>query len=138
MNLIRCQKQGDQSLEQYFFEYFRKSDPSGLLYAKMEELLNALRDLDFEKPVFCLTSHHKLRFLTRNDPSSTWWSGVSVNPLAIQVEYRVPEALAPWKGAYTCGEFENVQEAAEKLLLGMRLSGGWRFKIESIPDEATP
>lgn len=125
MNLIRCTKQGRQSFEDYFREYYSRSDPSGLLYGKMKSLLFELRKLPFEKRAYCLTSHTCLRFVSRDDPVSTSWASVRAEPLGFHVEYRVPDTDAPWPSAHMSGEFESPQVAAEAILLGLKRSGGW-------------
>ena len=107
MILSRCTKQGQQRLEDCLLEYYEKADPSGLLSGKLHLLLAELRKLDFGDPVFCLTSHHKLWLVSKDNPSSTWWASVCANPLGFEIEYRVPDDEAPWPGAFTRGEFET-------------------------------
>ena len=73
-----------------------------------------------------LTSHWHLCLLATDTGQSPWFvKVVATDRRNYHVSYRMPERLAPWRGAYVHGDAESEDEAVRMILIAMGWSGGW-------------
>jgi hypothetical protein len=94
---------------------------------KMLRLIDRLEVLPDERRVYGMTSHFSLCLLAEHDYLSPTF--VVITPSVLQrydIEYLMPERLAPWPHAYVKGVASSVDEAVEMVLIAMEKSEGWR------------
>jgi len=127
MQLTRCKDQDHETLEESYGELARSADGFNRECGEaMLGLLARLRALPGEKPVFGLTSHHRLLLLAEDSHQSP--SFVIVSALCkheYHIEALLPESTAPWPGAYVRGVARTEDEAVEMIETAMTLSEGW-------------
>lgn len=120
MKIIRCSCQNSQSLSDYYQELYPEDSPV------MNEFLDLLEKTSSPLVVYGLTSHEDLVFQPSDEYSPPWLVIVSIRQEQVfEVRYRLPMQSAPWPNAYVVGEAKGPKEAVDRVLVAMRLSGGF-------------
>jgi hypothetical protein len=83
---------------------------------------------EFCKPfqVWGLTSHYDLWLLAEDDWRSPWLVYISASAGEYRIRYRMAEVDAPWPDAYAEGTVSDELTACQRVLIGMKRSGGWK------------
>jgi len=128
MHLARCQVQKPETPVQLYQRLAESGGQNADIARAMLRLLERIRAWPDERRVFALTSHAHLCLLAEDGDSSPWLvKFLACENAYYEVEYLMPERLAPWSGAYVVGirgpEGEN--EAFEMILTAMEKSEGW-------------
>ncbi len=122
MQITRCHDQASRALE----EVYRGTTNPLTLGAAMLDLLDRLRSLPDDRRVFGLTSHYHLCLLAADTYRSPWFvKFLALDKQNYFVEYLMPKQLAPWPGAYVCGEARSAERAVQMILIAMEKSEGW-------------
>ena len=124
MKLSRCNDQPG-TLEEFYGAMIENGASESDIGGTMLRLIERLKALPDERSVWGLTSHYTLCLLSENSSASHWYVKVVAIGRNYFVEYRMPDALAPWPEAYVKGEARSEAEAVHMLLEGMLNSGGW-------------
>ena len=128
MQLTRCKDQDYDTLEEEYGKLARGDDAFNRgRGTAMLGVIARLRALPGDKPVFGLTSHHRLVLLAEDSYKSPGFVIVSgVYTLNYTIEARLPEWAAPWPAAYVRGEAQTEDEAVEMIVTAMTVSEGWK------------
>jgi hypothetical protein len=127
MNLVRCQDQKGETLEEFYAEMSLHDGYDGVEGGKtMLALMERLRAVPYEKPVYGLTSIGRLVLLSKDSSIPPWHVVIyAVNKKRYAVECYLHEDEAPWPGAYVRGEAESEDEILPMILSAMERSRGW-------------
>jgi len=126
MMLTRCTDQGTETLDAAYEVWARRGTAVGTDGQAMLDLFTALRTSSDARRAWGLTSHAELVLLSSDASSSPWYVKVFAhNYGGYRIEYLMPEAIAPWPGAWVRGEASTVDEAVSMLGVAMDRSGGW-------------
>ena len=127
MEIIRCQDQGHQTLEEFYTQVGQGDNHVSREGGKaMLGLIARMRALPGGFKVYGLTSHHRLCLLAADTYQSPRFVVVSaLDPRNYSVEYLMPAQSAPWPGAYVRGEAHSEDEALEMIVTAMERSEGW-------------
>lgn len=128
--LRECSCQSDETLEEHFAALERKHiNGQGTL-----ALIEGLRAFPEDRIVFCLTQIDRLILLSQDDYTTPWWVVITSHGLKdYQVDCRVPEEQAPWRGARITGKTKKVEEALEMVLKALLVSRGWNTEMGDSP-----
>jgi hypothetical protein len=131
VQLDRCKDQSSITLDDFYANVAEGGSRGG---AAMIELIRRLRNLPDERRVFGLTSLHRLCLLAADTWRSPWFVIISaLDERNYRIEYRLPDAAAPWPNAYVTGEAQSQDEAVSMILTAMERSGGWAAHPETRP-----
>lgn len=126
MRLTRCSEQTlGEPLGEFYAAAARAEHGSetGAAMLRLVELLLAAPD---ERRVYALASSDRLCLLSRNAIRSPWFVVVTGDGAGgYQVQYLMPQRLAPWPNAYVGGEARSAPEAVRMILTAMDRSEGW-------------
>jgi hypothetical protein len=127
MHLTRCHDQESKTLDEFFERVSRRDDVVCREGGKaMLDLIARLRALPDSREVYGLTSHHRLCLLAADNYQSPWFVIISaLDKRNYFVEYRMPDDVAPWPGAYVRGYTSSVDRAVQMILTAMEKSEGW-------------
>jgi hypothetical protein len=130
VQLTRCKDQSKLTLDEFYADEARgEGQPWVAQTAQtMLRLLERLRTLPFHRPVYGLTSHHRLCLLAEDKSFSPWFviiEPVIVQPLLFVIEYLMPEGTGPWPHARVRGEAHSEDRAVQMILTAMEKSEGW-------------
>jgi hypothetical protein len=120
MKLVRCKDQPRETLEQFYADQELAS--IGLCMIPLIERLRAHPD---ERAVWGLTSHAHLVLLSADTYKSPWYVRFCGMGKWYQIDYLMPERLAPWPGARVTAEAHSQDTAFQMILQAMELSEGW-------------
>ena len=127
MQFTRCRDQSDSTLEMFYRDLIDAE--AGQLAAganAMLCLIDRLHALPAPERVYGLTSLHRLCLLSEDSWKSPWHIIVSAaDDRFFQIEYLLPERMAPWPNAYVRGEAHSLDDAIEKICIAMQRSEGW-------------
>lgn len=126
MNIHRCSEQGSESLDTFYDHFLTGPDPIKAHIAR--ETLATLRLLRAQRPgttAYLLTSHLGLLFLAEDRAGAESFVRLECMGPGFAIEYRMPEDLAPWPGAWVKGRARTAEEALEYTLIAMERSRGW-------------
>jgi hypothetical protein len=127
MQLVHCKDQATLPMERFYGDAAQHEGDFVRSRARlMIDLIARLRALPDDRCAWGLTSHMSLCLLSQDDCSSPRY--VVVEALAQRcyfVEYLMPPALAPWRGAYVRGEARSEDEAVQMVVIAIDRSGGW-------------
>jgi hypothetical protein len=128
MHLTRCTDQKSAALDEFYTEVSQHDHPVDREGGKaMLDLIARLRALPDERRVFGLTSHHRLCLLAEDTYRSPWFVLVwALDKRNYFVEYRMPDAIAPWPHAFVRGEARSEDDAVQMIITAMEKSGGWK------------
>ena len=93
----------------------------------MLELISCLRALPDKRQVWGLTSIGRLCLLAQDTYKSPWFVIVAaLDSRNYFIEYRMPDDIAPWPGAYVKGEAQTKEHAIQMILTATEQSQGWK------------
>jgi hypothetical protein len=140
MKLTRCQDQKSMTLDEFYSRFITPQDHPISRDEKtamldlisresgrtMLDLISRLRSLPDERRVFGLTSHEWLCLLAEDTSTSPWFVMINAfDKRDYSVRYLMPQAVAPWPGAYVLGQAQSEDEAVQMILIAMERSEGW-------------
>jgi hypothetical protein len=130
MQLTRCQDQKRQTLDEFYSDPAKSTDPVSHEGCKaMLDLIARLRAVPDERTVYGLTSLYRLCLLADDTWKSPWFVIISaLDKRNYHVEYLMPENVAPWPRAYVRGEARSEDEALQMIMTAMENSKGWGHK----------
>src|SRR5258706_5097327 len=117
MHLTRCQDHPSKTLDEFYAEVSRHDHPVEREGGKvMLDFIIRLRALPDERLVYGLTSHYRLCLLAEDNSRSPWFVIISaLDKRNYNVEYLMPERVAPWPHAYVRGEASSEEEAVQMI-----------------------
>ena len=124
MKLVRCTEQPG-SLESFYEASSPEDDHGSAVGKTMLSLLGKLRELPDDCQAWGLTSHFALWLLNEDRGDSVCWVRVVARFNEYSIEYRMPDATAPWPEAYVSGRARSEAQAVQMIRTAMLCSGGW-------------
>lgn len=130
MILNECSCQPEETLEQHFAALNRKYvNGQGTL-----ALIAGLREYPDDRVVYGFTQVDRLILLSQDDYTTPWWVVITSHGLKdFQIDCRVPEAQAPWRGARMIGKTKKVDRALEMVVKSLTVSRGWNSELGNRP-----
>jgi len=127
VELIGCRDQSRMTLDAFYRELAEDNDPLWSICGRtMLDLIVRLRALPEPWRAYGLTSHASLCLMKEDSWQSEKMLKISVlDDCNIDVEYRMPDHLAPWPHAYVKGWARSIGEAIEMVRIGMARCEGW-------------
>lgn len=127
MELIGSRDQSRIPLDVFYRELAEDTDPLWSICGRtMLDLIARLRALPEPWRAYGLTSHAVLCLMAEDSWQSDKLLKISVlDDCNIDVEYRMPDHLAPWPHAYVKGWARSIDEAIEMVRIGMARCEGW-------------
>jgi hypothetical protein len=127
MPLKRASCQHSASLETFYKEFAASDEAfSKSMGEQMLSLLPMLSQACAPFDVWGLTSMHHLWLLAADDWRSSWLVCVTALPAeGYRIQYRMPQADAPWPNAFIQGIAPDEATACRRILIAMKRSGGW-------------
>ncbi|MEZ6143000.1 MAG: hypothetical protein R3B84_20745 [Zavarzinella sp.] len=127
MHLTRCKDQQSKTLEEFYNELALGDNYTSREGGKaMLELIESIRAEPGATKIFGLTSHARLVLLAEDTYESPWFVIISaLDSRNYRVEYLMPSCIAPWPGAYVCGECRTNEDAVRMVTTAIHQCEGW-------------
>ncbi|WP_316846283.1 hypothetical protein [Pedobacter psychrodurus] len=128
MPIIRISDQKKKTLEEFYQELTNEKATitEKLIGKTMLSFLSMVNTTFFDTTIYGCTSHYSLCIQAEDHWESGWDIVIQTyGDQKFQFEYKMPEAISPWRYATVKGQANTIEEARNFLIIAMTESGGW-------------
>lgn len=134
MPIIRSSDQKSKTLEEFYQELASRNNSviEKEIGRTMLSFISLVNQTFIDTTLYGLTSHYSLLIQSSDNWEDGWYLTVySIGDKKFQFEYKMPEAISPWKYAIVKGQANTIEEARDYLIISMTESEGWKDNKES-------